>query len=72
MRIDVDRAVDYIEQNLCLNGTPRPVIRNILEYVNDYYDGTKPHRMLMKVLAPIGFNEETIENMLEQEIILID
>lgn len=55
-----------------MNGQAAGITRSLLEYVDAYYDGGRPHRMLLKILAPIGFTEETLEDLMACGAITFD
>lgn len=64
MRIDVDKTMANLESRFLMNGQAAGITRSLLEYVDAYYNGRRPHKMLLKILAPIGFTEETLEDLM--------
>lgn len=72
MRIDVDKTMADLETRFSMDGQAARITRSLLEYVDAYYDSGKPHRMLLKILAPIGFTEETLEDLMACGAITFD
>lgn len=72
MRIDVDKTMADLEARFSMDGQAAGITRSLLEYVDAYYDGGKPHRVLLKILAPIGFTEETLEALMACGAITFD
>lgn len=72
MRIDVDAAMSRLESKLSMDRQAAAMTRGLLEYVDTYYDGEKPDRLLLKVLAPVGFTDGILSGMIADGIVTFD
>lgn len=72
MPIDVDAAMSRLESELTMGRQAAAMTRCLLEYVDTYYDGEKPDRLLLKILAPVGFTDEILSGMIADGIIAFD
>lgn len=72
MPIDVDAAMSRLESELTMSRQAAVMTRCLLEYVDEYYDGGRPGRLLLKVLAPVGFTDEILSGMIADGIIAFD
>lgn len=72
MRIDVDAAMSRLESKLSMDRQATAMTRGLLEYVDTYYDGEKPERLLLKILAPVGFTDEILSGMIADGIVTFD
>lgn len=72
MRIDVDAAMSRLESELSMDRQAAAMARGLLEYVDTYYDGEKPSRLLLKILAPVSFTDEILSGMIADGIITFD
>lgn len=67
LKINTDRAAEYISTNFTLDGTGMRLCNTIFQFWNSHEDGLyptlSPDAFLLELLDPIGFNESDIQAM---------
>lgn len=72
MGIDVEKTMALLETELTMSGPVAAITRSLMEFTDSYYDRNKPYQLLLKVLAPIGFTEETLEKLIASGAVTFD